>query len=113
MKHEELSGRLRVAWLNEDETTTSFLDLLLRIYRGLADEFPLGVLPDGGDHGRAAALRLVQRQLLERLKDRTLLVLVHRVYIVLAELIDHESLAQDASRRVRGQSGTGHAPGGP
>ena len=89
---EELSGRLRVAWLNEDETTTSFLDLLLRIYRGLAaeysDEFPLGVLPDGGDHGRAAALRLVQRQLLERLKDRTLLVLVENLDAVFSGLGD-------------------------
>ncbi len=89
---EALSGRLRVAWLNEDETTTSFLDLLLRIYRGLAaeypDEFPLGVLPDGGGHGRAAAQRLIQRQLLDRLKDRTLLVLVENLDAVFSGLGD-------------------------
>src|SRR4051794_6408173 len=30
-RREDLQDRLRIAWLGEDETTTSFLDLLLRI----------------------------------------------------------------------------------
>src|ERR1035441_8367690 len=29
----DLADRLRIAWLNEDETSISFLDLLVRIYR--------------------------------------------------------------------------------
>jgi DNA replication protein DnaC len=33
----DLADRLRIAWLNEDETSISFLDLLLRIYRALSD----------------------------------------------------------------------------
>jgi len=36
----ELQDRLRIAWLNEDETSTSFLDLLVRIYRALSDRYP-------------------------------------------------------------------------
>src|SRR5437879_34068 len=37
---EDLHDRLRIAWLGEDETTTSFLDLLLRIYRALQQRYP-------------------------------------------------------------------------
>lgn len=36
---EELQDQLRIAWLNEDETSTSLLDLLLRIYRALASRY--------------------------------------------------------------------------
>lgn len=37
---DELRDRLRIAWLNEDETSTSFLDVLLRIWRALQDKYP-------------------------------------------------------------------------
>ncbi len=35
-----LTDRLRVAWLNEDETATSFLRLLIAIYRSLNERYP-------------------------------------------------------------------------
>ncbi|WP_089936480.1 tetratricopeptide repeat protein [Candidatus Entotheonella palauensis] len=35
-----LSRMLRIAWLNEDETTTSFIQLLMRIYRALVETYP-------------------------------------------------------------------------
>ncbi len=43
-KQTDLDNRLRIAWLGEDETSTTFLDLLVRIYKALSalhpDEFP-------------------------------------------------------------------------
>ncbi len=35
----ELKEAIRIAWLNEDETTTSFVQLLVRIYRALAHDY--------------------------------------------------------------------------
>ena len=39
-KDPELEDAVRIAWLNEDETTTSFVQLLVRIYRALAMIMP-------------------------------------------------------------------------
>src|SRR5688572_19840234 len=36
----KLGESLRVAWLNEDETSTSLLDLLARVYRSLEERYP-------------------------------------------------------------------------
>ena len=79
----DLAGRLRIAWLNEDETSTSFLDLLLRIYRALAgrypDEFPRADLkPLYGRKPEEARLQLEQI-LVERIQKRTVLVLVENL----------------------------------
>jgi tetratricopeptide (TPR) repeat protein len=35
-----LTDRMRLAWLNEDETATSFLRLLIAIYRSLSERYP-------------------------------------------------------------------------
>jgi tetratricopeptide (TPR) repeat protein len=35
-----LDDRMRVAWLNEDETATSFLRLLIAMYRSLSERYP-------------------------------------------------------------------------
>jgi tetratricopeptide (TPR) repeat protein len=35
-----LTDRMRIAWLNEDETATSFLRLLMAIYRSLSERYP-------------------------------------------------------------------------
>jgi tetratricopeptide (TPR) repeat protein len=35
-----LTDRMRIAWLNEDETATSFLRLLIAIYRSLSERYP-------------------------------------------------------------------------
>src|SRR5207248_5927371 len=39
-RRDDLRDRLRIAWLAEDETTTSFFKLLLRIYRALGEDYP-------------------------------------------------------------------------
>lgn len=39
-KDAALTDRMRVAWLNEDETATSFLRLLIAIYRSLSERYP-------------------------------------------------------------------------
>jgi DNA-binding transcriptional ArsR family regulator len=39
-KQSDLADRLRIGWLNEDETATTFLDLLFRIYRALSERYP-------------------------------------------------------------------------
>ena len=36
----DITQNLRIAWLNEDETSTTVLDLLLRIYQALAKRYP-------------------------------------------------------------------------
>ncbi|MGF1582719.1 MAG: tetratricopeptide repeat protein [Gemmataceae bacterium] len=80
---EELMDRLRIAWLEEDETTTSFLDLLLRIYRALekrySDEFPQESLEPLFDLKQEQATKELKRLLLEQLKDRTLLIIVENL----------------------------------
>ena len=86
----DLDDRLRVAWLNEDETSTSFLDLLVRVYRALAarypEEFPVGELEAlyGGEPEEAQA-RLAQA-LVRRAGERTVLVLAENLDALFKEL---------------------------
>ena len=79
----ELTGAVRIAWLNEDETTTSFVQLLMRIYRALvrdyADEFSadwldklLGSPPDEVE-------RQLKHCLVQTFRDKTLLILVENL----------------------------------
>ena len=44
---DDLADRLRIAWLAEDETTTSFFKLLLRVYRALGEGLPRRVSRGG------------------------------------------------------------------
>ncbi|MFV2044150.1 MAG: AAA family ATPase, partial [Anaerolineales bacterium] len=77
-----LDERLRIAWLNEDETSTTLLELLRRIYVSLIkrypDEFTEASLEPIYDAPDEAEQRLA-RLLLDRLKDRTLLVVVENL----------------------------------
>ena len=71
---DELHDRLRIAWLGEDETTTSFLDLLLRQYcPGTPAEIPAGVpgrrLETLYDRSAADAVKALGKLLLEKLRD--------------------------------------------
>jgi tetratricopeptide (TPR) repeat protein len=79
----QLHNRLRIAWLNEDETGTSFLDLLLRILRALSiaytDEFPTADLEPIFELKPNEARREASRLLLERLAGRTLLLIVENL----------------------------------
>jgi len=86
----DLADGLRIAWLNEDETSTSFLDLLVRIYRALASrypqEFPVGELKAlyGGEPEEVEA-RLTEA-LVRRAGKRTVLVLAENLDALFKEL---------------------------
>lgn len=78
-----LKDRLHIAWLNEDETSTTLLEFLRRIYLALVKRYP-------GDYSGAslepiydldadAAESRLARLLLERLGERTLLVVVENL----------------------------------
>lgn len=81
---EALRDRMRIAWLAEDETTTSFAKFLQRIYRALADRYPDEFPRDAveslqhqlDEAGRAA---LLSRLLIAKLEGRTLLLIVENL----------------------------------
>jgi len=78
-----LRDRLRIAWLAEDETTTSFLKLLLRIYRALGERYPEEFPTDALEPLYAAddqtRVKLLSRLLVKKLGGRTLLVIVENL----------------------------------
>jgi tetratricopeptide (TPR) repeat protein len=86
----DLADGLRIAWLNEDETSTSFLDLLVRIYRALAGRYP-EEFPDGelkalyGGEPEEAQARLAEA-LVRRAGKRTVLVLAENLDGLFKEL---------------------------
>jgi len=78
-----LSDRMRIAWLNEDETATSFLRLLISIYRSLgeryADEFPPATLSVLTGKDPVLALELLGQALLRDLRGRTVVCLMENL----------------------------------
>jgi tetratricopeptide (TPR) repeat protein len=74
----DLANRLRIAWLHEDETCTTVLELLLKIHAALEksypDEYRGTALGKAYDLDAGAALGFVSEHLLAALGDRTLLV---------------------------------------
>ena len=97
---EDLRDRLLIAWLREEEWgVTSFLDLLLRIFRALMAEYDddelaasveslYNLQPDAAEHTGAMLLK-------EFIGDRTLLVLVEN----LDDLFD--GLGDEGQKRLR------------
>ena len=79
----EVADRLRIAWLNEDETCTSVLELLLKIHAALEarypSEFKAELLAPAYDMKPDAALDFVSSQLLANLGSRTLLVVTENL----------------------------------
>ncbi len=83
-KQDDLRGRLRIAWLREEEWgVTSLLDLLLRIFRALKAEYPdevpaqriealYNLTPDAAEHEAGELLH-------EIVGDRTLLLLMENL----------------------------------
>ena len=80
---EDLSDRLRVAWLAEDETTTSFLKLLLRIHRALVQRYPEEFPPPAPGHlqelDESGRIEWLTELLVTSLRGRTLLVIVENL----------------------------------
>jgi len=79
----ELADRMRMAWLNEDETCTSLLELLLKIHAALEKRYPGEYRPDmlGAAYGMKpeAAQELVSKHLLSTLGSRTLVVVAENL----------------------------------
>lgn len=79
----DLSDRLRFAWLNEDETSTSFLKLLVRIHRDLAirypGEFAADILRKAIREEPETAQKQLGEALIQGLAGRTLVVLIENL----------------------------------
>lgn len=75
---DSLQESLQIAWLNEDETSTTLLELLRRIYLALSKRYPGDYRADDlepiYDLEAEAAERLLASLLLEKLAGKTLLV---------------------------------------
>jgi len=81
-----LTDRIRVAWLLEDETITSFVQLLKRIYEILAQQhpgdFPLKWLQELLDESPRQIQRQLQDRLIEAFRDRTLLLCIENLDVL-------------------------------
>ena len=97
LQQADLADRLRIAWLNEDETSISFLDLLLRIYRALSDrypqEFPREDLKRLYGHDPEEALSALSHNLITRIGNRTVLVLVENLDALFNQLNESDQRA--------------------
>ena len=82
-KQAELGNCLRIAWLNEDETSTSFLDLLVRIYQALSarypEEFPRGDVEELFGDEPDKARESIGESLVRHAGKHTILVLIENL----------------------------------
>ncbi len=99
-KQENLAEKMRFAWLNEDQTSTTFLHLLMRIYRRLADLYPTEFPSSGIEAIRgqdpADAREMLGQALIRNLKDRTVVLLIENLDATL------DSMAEIEQRTWRG-----------
>ena len=89
-KDAAMSDRIRVAWLLEDETITSFVQLLKRIYEVLAQqypsEFPLDWLQDLLTESPKRIREQLETRLIESFASRTLLLCIENLDILFSGL---------------------------
>jgi DNA-binding transcriptional ArsR family regulator len=93
-KQTDLADRLRIAWLGEDETSTTFLDLLVRIYKALSARYPQEFPPDDlkqvygtdPDHAR----EVLGEAIVRRAKRCTVLILMENLDGLFRELDEGE-----------------------
>lgn len=87
-----LTDRLRIAWLNEDETCTTLLELLLKIHVALEKRYPTEfsdeMLSNAYELKQDAALEFVSKHLLSALGTRTLLVVTENLDAIFEGLGD-------------------------
>ena len=86
VQDESLAPRVRIAWFLEDETVTSFAQLLKRIYELLAeqhpDEFPLEWLKNLLGRPTEQIQRELETRLVAAFADKTLLLLIENLDLV-------------------------------
>lgn len=89
---DELTDRLRIAWLNEDETCTTLLELLFKIHSALEKRYPNeyreSMLDAAYDLKPAEAKEFMTRHLLATLGQRTLLVVTENLDAIFEGLGD-------------------------
>ena len=94
-----LDHRLRIAWLNEDETSTSLLELLRRIYEALGKRYPDEFTPEAleplFDLTPEQAEDALAQLVLQTLRDQTLLVVVENLDALF------EGLGQTGQQKLR------------
>ncbi len=99
---ESLRPSLRIAWLNEDETCTRVLDLLLRIWDALSERYPAEFTHL--DDGELAELhRLGETAATDWLGDRLERKLGDRCLLVLTENLDatFDAIKEDGQKQLR------------
>ncbi len=88
----EVNKKLRIAWLNEDETCTSVLELLLRIHAALEKRYPAEyqeeTISKVFDMEPADAQAFLQKQLVGSLEERILLVVAENLDAIFEGLGD-------------------------
>ncbi|MEX0819261.1 MAG: tetratricopeptide repeat protein [Pirellulaceae bacterium] len=89
---EELARQVRIAWLLEDETITSFVQLLKRIFEILADEYPAEFsrpwLDDLLQQTPAQIQKALESELIARFSGQTLLLFIENMDYVFDGLGD-------------------------
>lgn len=88
----ELKDRLRIAWLNEDETCTTLLEFLLKIHAALEKRYPVefsgNKLSAAYDLKQDDAMDYVSKHLLSALGSRTLLAVTENLDALFESLGD-------------------------
>jgi tetratricopeptide (TPR) repeat protein len=86
----ELNESLHIAWLNEDETTTSMVQLLVRIYRSLCkwypNEYSAKWLDEMLDQSPEEIAEVLTRRLVARFEKRKLVILVENLNLLFENL---------------------------
>jgi DNA polymerase III delta prime subunit len=93
----DIGGQLRLAWLNEDETSTTFLELLIRIFRALQGSHPTEFLEDDlkstYSRSETEARSWLERRIIECSGGRTILILIENLDTMMKEMKDIEQRA--------------------
>jgi tetratricopeptide (TPR) repeat protein len=88
----QLAGQVRIAWLLEDETITSFVQLLKRIYESLTweytTEFSRDWLEFVLDRTPAQILKALESILVDKFREKTLLLIVENLDLLFDGLGD-------------------------
>ena len=88
--NENLNKAVHIAWLNEDETTTSMVQLLVRIYRSLCkwypEEYSAQWLDELLDQSTDEIASILTRRFIARFENRKLVILVENLNLLFGNL---------------------------